>query len=145
MLESNLVVAKSRNAKALHQTSVTKTLESFMATGADLSPTEAQWMDITAELPDLIFANLITCHNLSARIKQLRAQSLHLIGRALRLISDLRLQQRTLELNEPVGQMPPISVPISKWSPLIMEVIRAQQVMQETDAKAGMILYGFFA
>ncbi len=134
MLETNLIEVKTRNAKNLNQNNVTKTLEHFLATGEDLSTIESEWLKYIPQLPDLIFNNLIACHNLSARIKQFRGRTLFLAGRCLRLISELKLQQRTFDINDPIQDQIPFSMPVSKWSPLVIELIKAQQVI-EVDSK----------
>lgn len=112
-----------------------KTLENFITTTEDLNQSELDWIEIGPQLPDLIFTDLITCHNLSFRIKQFRAQTLFLIGRTYRIISELKIQQQTAELNK--TSYISITLPISKWSPLIMDVIKAQQLVEvETGNKS---------
>jgi hypothetical protein len=112
-----------------------------------MSKVELEWQLISAQLPDIIFGNLISCHSLSFRIKQFRAQTLYLIGRTFRLLAELKLQTKKCnifnvnknhycknikiiinvlqgELNDKSTNYLTISASLSKWSPVIIELIR---------------------
>lgn len=128
MLEVNLNEIKFKNAKNLQQNIILKTYESFISSDDNLSQTEQDWIELSSKLPDLIFGNLTSCHNLSFKIKQFRTQSLFLIGRTYRLISELKIQLRKSDLNDKT--MISMALPMSKWSPLIMEIIKAQQLAE---------------
>ena len=75
----------------------------------------------------MILGNLVTCHNLSSKLKQIRGQTFYLFGRTHRLISELKFQQRQVDLNEP--SYISASLALSKWSPIIIEMIKAQQML----------------
>jgi hypothetical protein len=128
MLEVNLNEIKFKNSKDLQQNNILKTYEDFISNDENLSKSEQEWILLSSQLPDLILGNLTSCHNLSFRIKQFRTQSLFLIGRTYRLVSELKIQLRKTDLNEKT--IISVTLPISKWSPLIMEVIKAQQLLE---------------
>ena len=106
---------------------VLKTFEQFITCTENLSQTESEWIRISSELPDMILGNLVTCHNLSSKLKQIRGQTFYLFGRTHRLISELKFQQRQVDLNEP--SYISASLALSKWSPIIIEMIKAQQML----------------
>lgn len=78
---------------------------------------------MSAQLPDLIFGNLVSCHSLSLKLKHIRTQTLYLIGRTFRLFAETKYQLRKANLNDKSEYLLLTSV-LSKWSPFIMEMIR---------------------
>lgn len=65
---------------------------------------------------------------MSSKVKQFRSKILYLIGRTNRILSELKIQHRTVDLSDQTNIS--ISLPVSKWSPLILEIIRAQQILE---------------
>lgn len=89
-------------------------------------------------MPDLLPANLICCHNLSSKIKSLRATTSYLIGRTFRLIADLKFQLRKINLKEESGLFS-LTIPLSKWNSTILDImkqIQSTDIDQKSKAKS---------
>ena len=75
---------------------------------------------------------------MSYKVRQLRAPTLFLVGRTLRLALDLKLQLRKLDLSNSedsnkFASILNLSMPISKWSTIIVELIKSQQQLHSND------------
>ncbi len=127
MLELNLNDVIATTEKNMGKNPIHKAVENFITTNENLTKTEKEWQSLSTQLPDLIFANLISCHSLSFKIKQFRAQTLHLIGRTFRLIAELKFQLKKIDLNDNQTKTTnylTITSALSKWSPIIMEIVK---------------------
>lgn len=93
---------------------------------------------MVGKLPDLLLSNLVSCHNLSSRLKYFRSLSSYFIGRTYRLISELALQLKRTNLNEKCELNLSMLLPVSKWNDLIIEIYRnlAQQLTSDSDLNA---------
>ena len=105
-----------------------------------LNETETQWRLTVSQLPDLVATHLTCAHNLSYKNKYMRAPTLYLIGRTFRLLTDLKLQERQINISESdesksFASKLNFTMAISKWSTLINDLIKAQSHANE-DAKS---------
>ena len=127
------------NEKNMNKDSIHKVVENFITLDENLNKTELQWKRLSAQLPELIFVNLVSCHSLSPKLKHFRAQTLYLIGRTFRLIGELKFQLKKIELNElsssQCGYLI-ITSTLSKWTPIVMELLKEkyQQAVDQIES-----------
>jgi hypothetical protein len=86
-----------------------------------VSDTEQEWRLLLNKISDEIFSNLISCHNLSHKIKQLRGKTFYLMGRTIRLLNEIKIKTKSTAIQDGVH----ISIlPLSKWDDKIIELIK---------------------
>ncbi|CAF0832143.1 unnamed protein product [Brachionus calyciflorus] len=131
ILEIHTKEIKNSNEKSSNQDNMSKVIEVY--TGSEhksLNEIEQEWQNTLALIPDLLSVYLVSCHNMSLRVKNLKCQVLYMIGRTYRLISELKYELRKINLNDEsnyTASILNISSQISKWNPIIIELIKNYQ------------------
>ena len=94
-----------KNYDDAHKSRVVRAVERFTAADADdWDELQAEWNESVAQMPDTIARLLLECHShmpskQRSTLQQQRADTCHLLGRLLRLVCDLRMQQARQELD----------------------------------------------
>ena len=121
ILEMHVAETKEKNVKNLHKDHIMKTFEKYIEEGEQASETENEWRELLTRLTDDIFANLISCYNLSHKIKQLKGKIYYLFGRTIRLFDELKIEMKA---NAYVDNEWISVLPLSNWSDKIIEIIK---------------------
>lgn len=109
---------RETNLNNLHKDYITKVYEDFIRTSNDLSESEYKWSSLIKRLPEEIISNLITCHSGCLKLKYLKSHVLYFMGRALRLISELKTELRSTSYKDNIL----ITIPtLSKWDNKIID------------------------
>jgi hypothetical protein len=102
-----------------------KTHDEYMNNETDKCESEIQWELLQARIPDEVFSNLMSCFGLAQKIKQLKAKTLYLMGRTLRLIDDFKIEMKSTMI-QPVSNQKVSIQPLTKWDNKILEFVKAE-------------------
>lgn len=139
MLETHMIEVREKNEQDLRKDNVVRTVEELLVDQDNLSHVEKEWRAVIAVLPDIISALMAACYSLTPiQLKQLRARIFFLIGRNFRIVAELKHQLRRIDLSnvdESLKHLLP-SMPVSKWSNVILEIQKQIQSADTDKSKA---------
>jgi hypothetical protein len=102
-----------------------------MKSQSDMDESEKQWQSLLVKIPDEVFSNLMSCFGLSHKIKQLKARTMYLMGRTIRLIDDFKIEMKSTMIQAVSNQQVSIQ-PLSKWDNKILEFVKAEHAQLQS-------------